>query len=303
MRHLLGAFAALLLASGCAAVPEDRLAALSAELAPRVAAQRPVLVVAHRGCWKDAPENSLSALEDCIAMGADVAELDVRRTADGVLILMHDSGVDRTTNGQGEVGALTYDYIRTLKLRTGAGGPGAPLTGEAPPTFEAAMIAARGRILINLDAKADVYDDAFAVLRRTGTEHQVIMKRRVTATDERLAAAAPFDRVFAMPIVDQRVGAPAELLARQLQPAPPAVELVFSDLGFLAEAQPLVAASGARSWVNTLTPLLAGGLTDARAAGDPDAVWGRLIDGGVTMIQTDEPRLLIDYLDRIGRRP
>ena len=49
-----------------------------------------VLVVAHRGDWRNFPENSLEGIENAIKMGVDIVELDVQRTQDGVLILMHD---------------------------------------------------------------------------------------------------------------------------------------------------------------------------------------------------------------------
>ena len=59
-----------------------------------------VLVVAHRGDWRYAPENSIAAIEHSIAVGVDVVELDLQLTKDSVLILMHDSSLDRTTTGK-----------------------------------------------------------------------------------------------------------------------------------------------------------------------------------------------------------
>src|SRR6478735_6344991 len=58
---------------------------------------RGVLVVAHRGVWNVAPENSLSAIEAAIHAGADIVEIDVRRSADGVFFVIHDDTLDRTT--------------------------------------------------------------------------------------------------------------------------------------------------------------------------------------------------------------
>lgn len=235
-------------------------------------------------------------------MDADAVELDVRRTADGVLVLMHDETVDRTTNGKGRVVDLTAAQIGALRLRAGAGGRHAPLTDEHPPTFEAAMSALRGRILVNLDAKADVYDDAFSVLERTGTANQVIMKRRVRAGDSPLLERAPFDRVLAMPIVAQQAGSAPKLLRTQLAAPPPAVELVFANPAYFRKAVPMIRQAGSQVWVNTLRRRYAGGLVDSAALADPDAVWGILIRAGATMIQTDEPQALLDYLTRTGRR-
>ena len=54
-----------------------------------------ITVVAHRADWRYAPENSLAAIESSIRLGADVVELDVQKTKDGQLILMHDKTLDR----------------------------------------------------------------------------------------------------------------------------------------------------------------------------------------------------------------
>ena len=76
-----------------------------------------VLVVAHRGDWRNFPENSLEGIENAIKMGVDIVELDVQRTQDGVLILMHDETLNRTTTGKGKVSEVTMDYISNLYLR------------------------------------------------------------------------------------------------------------------------------------------------------------------------------------------
>ena len=76
-----------------------------------------ITVVAHRADWRYAPENSLAAIESSIRLGADVVELDVQKTKDGQLILMHDKTLDRTTTGKGKVAEWTLDSIRTLYLK------------------------------------------------------------------------------------------------------------------------------------------------------------------------------------------
>jgi glycerophosphoryl diester phosphodiesterase len=287
-----------------AAVADERAMILAEQLVLSVSLDRPVLVVAHRGCWKhNAPENSLSAFKACVDIGADAIEMDVRRTRDGVLVIMHDETVDRTTNGKGRVQDLTLKQLRRLRLRKGSGGPRARLTREAPPTFEEAMIALRGSILVNVDAKANIFEAALDVVERTGTAGQVIMKRGVHATDAPLLQVAPFNRVLAMPIVAERKGTAAALLQSQLTVTPPAVELVFADLAYLHAAAPMIQQAGSRVWVNTLKRKHAGGMRDVDALAHPDAVWGRLIDAGATVIQTDEPLALRKYLETRGRRP
>lgn len=282
--------------------PGQRVERVRAVLAPGLDDTPPVLVIAHRGCWQTTSENSIAAIEACVAGGIDIVELDVRRTADGVLILMHDETVDRMTNGRGRVEDLTLAEIQAMRLRRGKGGKDAALTSESPPTFEAAMRATRGRVFVNLDAKADVYDDAFSVLEQVGATDEIIMKRRVAVGEPSLAAQSPFSRVIAMPIVSDLSGTARDLLKTQTDPAPPAVEVLFTDRTYLSEASGLIRRSGGRVWVNTLRPEISAGLTDAAALQAPDAVWGWLLENGVTMIQTDEPETLVRYLERRGRR-
>ncbi len=134
-----------------------------------------VLVVAHRGDWRNAPENSLQAIQNCIEMGVDVVEVDVRMTKDSVLILMHDKTVDRTTTGKGSVSDLTYQQIQSLYLRNGANHP----THHKVPSLDQAMSLAKGKIMVNLDKCYTYFDLAFKVLEETETTDHVIMKGKV----------------------------------------------------------------------------------------------------------------------------
>lgn len=69
-----------------------------------------VLVVAHRADWRNEPENSIRGIESAIKMGVDMVEIDLKKSKDGVLILMHDNLLDRTTSGKGR----PADYTWTL---------------------------------------------------------------------------------------------------------------------------------------------------------------------------------------------
>src|SRR5438045_7121592 len=72
------------------------------------------VVIAHRGNHTRAHENTITALQHAIDAGIDYAEIDVRRTADGHYVLMHDRTVDRMTDGRGPVNQLTLAQIRAL---------------------------------------------------------------------------------------------------------------------------------------------------------------------------------------------
>src|SRR5258708_17028145 len=73
-----------------------------------------ISVIADRGANRLAPENTLPAFNKAIEFGCDYVELDVRRTKDGKLVLMHDRTVDGKTNGHGAVSDMTFDEIRAL---------------------------------------------------------------------------------------------------------------------------------------------------------------------------------------------
>ena len=68
----------------------------------KISPSEEILVVSHRADWRNAPENSIQAIQNCINMGVDMIEIDLKRTKDGHLILMHDKTLNRTTTGNKE---------------------------------------------------------------------------------------------------------------------------------------------------------------------------------------------------------
>ena len=92
-----------------------------------------VLVVAHRGNWRSAPENSTAAIDSAIAMKVDIVEIDIQKTKDGQLILMHDNTLDRTTTGKGEIKNWTLADIKKLKLKDKDGKVCAAITVKLEP--------------------------------------------------------------------------------------------------------------------------------------------------------------------------
>lgn len=90
--------------------------------------QHTIQVVAHRGASEDAPEHTLAAYEKAVADGADALECDVRLTADGHLVCVHDRRVNRTSNGRGAVSALELADLAALDF----GSWKSPPDGEGP---------------------------------------------------------------------------------------------------------------------------------------------------------------------------
>lgn len=119
-----------------------------------MAEKKPVLVFAHRGNNKDHPENTISAFESAIEVGADGIELDVHLSKDGEAVVMHDGSVDRTTNGTGKINALDYHgYIDGLDA--GDGNP--------PPLLEAVLeLCKKARLVVNIEIKDPLVVDKVA---------------------------------------------------------------------------------------------------------------------------------------------
>lgn len=254
-----------------------------------------ITVVAHRADWRTQPENSIAAIESSIRQGADVVELDVQRTRDGHLILMHDRTLDRTTTGHGAVSSWTLDSIRTLYLKNGAD----LKTKHRVPTLEEALLTAKGRIMVNLDKAYPLFDEIYPLLEKTGTMRQIILKGSKPATEVKKDLGKYLDQILYMPIIHlDRPGSLEEVDAFLREIRPPAFEFLFvSDTcrtPFLVKER---LEGKSKIWYNTLWDTMAGGHDDDRSFDDPDAGYGYLIDTlGATLIQTDRTTYLLEYL-------
>src|SRR6202521_1749845 len=113
-------------------------------------AGRPPFTSAHRGHSTAAPENTLAALGAAWRAGATVAEIDVRMTRDGELVLLHDPTLDRTTTGHGPVSARTLAELAELDA---GGWFGAAFAGEAIPRLDEVLDWARGKIGLLVELK------------------------------------------------------------------------------------------------------------------------------------------------------
>jgi glycerophosphoryl diester phosphodiesterase len=110
--------------------------------------------VAHRGAGKLAPENTLAAMRVGYRFGYRMVEIDVRLSGDGVAMLMHDDTVDRTTNGTGRVGGMTWGELAKLDAGHGSRARTAKFVGEPIPTFEAvARWCFANTVAINIEIK------------------------------------------------------------------------------------------------------------------------------------------------------
>jgi glycerophosphoryl diester phosphodiesterase len=100
-------------------------------------------IIAHRGASGLEPENTLKSFQRALDLGADLVECDVRKTADGKLVIHHDPGLERTTNGQGLLGNKTLSELRQLDAGE----------GEKVPTLKEVLELVQGKSGLVIEIK------------------------------------------------------------------------------------------------------------------------------------------------------
>jgi len=254
------------------------------------------LLMAHRGGARLRPENTLAAFRCALDdWDADVLEMDVRLTADGRVVVIHDETVGRTTNGNGAVHEMTWSAVR--KLDAGfhfldlAGQPSLRGCGVRVPLFDEVLEAfPRTRIIVEPKV-ARAAEPLVRAIRSAKAAHRVLIGAEFEAT--RVAA-----RGYPGPWgASRRQVMPFWLLHR--------VPVVGRWYVPAADAFQVPERSGR---VRVLTPAF---VRAAHAANMPVHVWTvdepndmrRLLDWGVDGIQTDRPDLLARVLSEVAGRP
>ena len=254
-----------------------------------------VIVVAHRADWRNFPENSLEAIQSAIEMGVDMLEIDVQRTKDGVLILMHDHNLDRTTTGSGNIADTNWEDIAKLNLKDHQGN----VTTYKVPKLEDALLMCKDRIMINLDKADRYFDEVFAMLERTGTTNLIVMKGGQPANEVKEKFGKYLEKVIYMPVVNIDKPESEQAIYDFLNDLKPlAFELCWNNPESEVPVKMEKALKG-RSliWYNTLWDWLCAGHNDDKAVDNPDGTWGYMIDTlGARILQTDRPQLMIEYL-------
>ena len=301
MKKLLILLSSLSLFCGCTQtepVSGTRAAAIVAEI--HNPSSKNVVVACHRGDWRNWPENSLAAIESVIGMGADIVELDLALTSDSVLVVCHDRTLNRTTTGRGLIAEIPYDSVRRCFLKSGHG----VATAHRMPTLREALEVCKDRIVVNIDKGYQYYDLVQALSEELGVTGQLLIKGKSPVEDVAAKFARYEHNMMYMPIIDILKPKGQALFAeyRDKGITPLAYEVCWSEYTPEVEAcMREVIAGGSKLWVNSLWPTLNGGLCDDAAfEGDPAEVYGKLVDMGATMIQTDRPELLISYLRSRG---
>jgi len=264
-------------------------------------AQNKVMVAAHRGDWRNAPENSLRAFVLAADLGVDIVELDLNKTKDGEIVIMHDGTIDRTTNGKGKPSDYTLEELRKFGLRNGLG----RVTHNKIPTLREVMTALKGRpVLVNLDKSFPYYTEAYGILEETGTLSQAIFKAEVPYDTVKARYPELIGHITYMPVVSLDKPDAKKVISDYLKNMEPyGFELIFTqDTSSILTDYTFIQDAGAKIWINSLWPSLNGGHDDDMAVeeNNKNDSWGWILAHGAAVIQTDRPKELIEYLKATG---
>jgi glycerophosphoryl diester phosphodiesterase len=214
----------------------------------------------------------------------DIIEIDVKVSKDGIPFLMHDRTMDRTTTGKGDPEELTWDELQQLSIVDKG-----EKTSYKIPSLEAALELADGKILVDLDLKTDRVDKIMAVVKRLDMTESVFffdsdydVLSRIKAEDNDFMI---MPRAYSVGQVDSAI----------MMFDPPVVHIDFSF--YNTQCVQLIKNSYARVWINAL-----GDYDKELKAGKTKQALKKLLDNGASVIQTDEPELLLKALEKYGYR-
>jgi hypothetical protein len=248
-----------------------------------------VMVCAHRALHitesngSYAAENSLAAINLAIANHVDLFECDVRKSSDGVLVLMHDATVSRTTNGSGSVSALTYAQLKNLRLKYYNS---SALTSECVPTLQQALTAAKGKIFVvlDIDEKTEASDVLPLVQQMEMTDNVMFFTKSMTDIQYLLnAGAIPMPSCYSNATFNSYQSSGIIPLVYQ------------TDNGGYAQEWLLIKNAGIKLYDNVYL------LTSTLPTADG---WSQLtpdLQNGVNIVQTDYPIEMLAYLKSIHK--
>ncbi len=255
---------------------------VSAQGADLPAPRHAFTVIAHRGDRARAHENTLAAIEQAIMAGVDYVEIDVRRTADGHYVLMHDGTVDRMTDGHGKVSELTLAQLQSFHVRDSKR-PQIP--ADHLPTFNEALIAIKGRVNIYLDFKAGDRAAVAKAISNAGVTKQILVYDDAESVEEWHRVAPELPLIVSPP---QSARTPQQLanFASRL-----GIEVLDGSWqGYSLEMVAAAQKAGVRVW------------PDIQSAQEDSTYFEKVMNLGFTGVQTDHPEELIRWLTQEGRR-
>jgi len=246
-----------------------------------------VRVVAHRGHTQYAPENTLPAYEYAYGLGCTAVEMDIRHTADGRYVMIHDDTVDRTTNGTGYVDEMTLAEIRALDIdmgwRYGGRWPGLKV-----PTFEEALELTReygGELY--LDSKTNEVEGAAQIILEQDMLDSVFI---YSSNADKLERFRDVDPGFRIQPFTEDVQQTLELIER-FDPDPELFEM--DSMLFDAALIEVIHEHDALAHLDLL------GVRDVLWVLGYEPAWLEPLQMGVDQLQTDHPEELLEYLSTL----
>ncbi len=252
------------------------------------------LLSAHRGGpYPGYPENAAETMAEILTAVPTLMEIDVATSSDGVLYLMHDETLDRTTTGTGPADALAWSEIAKLRLEDEDGSQ----TDFAPPQFSKVLRWAKGRTILQVDFKPSThYEDVIAEINNQGAEGEVIL---IAYT---LASATKLHRLAPEMMVSLGINSQSELNGAVAAGIPS--DRLMGFTGIEAPRPRLFSTLNARD-VEVIFGTLGGGASidnDIARSGD-EARYAKIAAAGVDIIATDRPKQAHAALVKAGRAP
>ncbi|WP_195532418.1 glycerophosphodiester phosphodiesterase family protein [Bacteroides finegoldii] len=260
-----------------------------------------VMIFAHRGDWRYAPENSIHAFQRCIDEGIDGIEVDVQKTKDGELVVMHDETLDRTTTGTGKVSDYTLWELKNLYLKSPIG----VTTRQRIPTFGEVLELAKGKVLVQVDKWPSVKEQVIEVARRHGCLKQIILRSSLSSEQLKKKYGEFPEEIIYIPVLVSKNKAADEKKVADFVSHISTPVLAFSfkkDDCAILDRIPELKAHGYRIWFNSLWAVFNGGHDDEMAESDEENSYGWLLSKGANIIFCDRPIQLRDYLKNKGHR-
>ena len=255
------------------------------------------MIIAHRGDWRYAPENSMRGFKNCIKSGFDAIEVDVRMTKDGVLVIMHDETINRTTTGKGRVDELTLEEIKRYKLKT----PTNYVSDQTVPTFEEVLELSKDKILIYVDKWQDHKEAVLEIVHKHGMDRQILLAGTTNMDSDAYKLVQQYPEVNYAPFL-QCNGKKDEKrfadLQKNMKPSGYYIAFPSDNLPILKKTKEYAEKGGQRLWVDTLLGTCCnGGRNDQLALDDVEASYGWLLDHGFSVFFTDDPHGVLKYLE------
>lgn len=258
-----------------------------------------VLIAVHRGCGGgNIIENTISAFEIALKYGGDIIEVDVAKSTDGKLYTIHEGQEERLFFSKDNVQTLSSREIESLSYRNG----NSFKVKQKVEELEAVLQHFQGDTLINLDRAWDFWDDVFELVRQRSMFDQIIVKSPVKETY--LDVLEQYDvPVMYIPIV-KNARELNQVLARNINTV--GVEVIISSEQSDFYNLEIIKDLKKRSllvWLNAIrlndsTVLTLGSDDDTALLVNEDEGWGRILDMGADIIQTDWPLHLANYLQK-----